>query len=78
MAIDLTKLSTEQTEAMTEIATVLQDHADTAAQLDETNADIARLMKRRERLRDTLAASDETKKAAIEKAQRLLVTTVQL
>lgn len=77
MAIDLKTLSTEQTEAITEIATVLQDHADAAAQLDETNLEIARLMKRRERLRDKLSASDETKKTAIEKAQRLLVTTVQ-
>lgn len=77
MAIDLQKLSTEQTEAITEIATVLQDHADTAAQLDKTNVEIAQLMKRREQLRDALSTSDETKKTAIEKAQRLLVTPVQ-
>jgi len=77
MAIDLKGLSTEQADAITEVATALQDHADTAAQLDETNLEIARLMKRRALLRDKLSASDETKKTAIEKAQRLLVTTVQ-
>lgn len=74
MAIDLQKLSPEQTEAITEIATVLQDHADTAAQLDTINLEIASLMKQREQLRNGLSISDETKKAAIEKAQRLLVT----
>ncbi len=74
MAIDLKGLSTEQTDAITEVATALQDHADAVAQLDATNREIARLTKSREQLRASIAVSTDTKNAAIEKAQRLLIT----
>ena len=39
-----------------------------------TNREIARLTKLREQLRNSIAVSGEAKNAAIEKAQRLLVT----
>lgn len=74
MAIDLKGLSTEQADAITEVATALQDHADAVAQFDATNREIARLTKMREQLRNAIALSNETKAVAIEKAQRLLVT----
>lgn len=74
MAIDLKKLSTEQVDAITAIAAALQDHADTERQLDAVNREIARLTKLREELRASLSVSGEAKTAAIEKAQRLLIT----
>ena len=74
MAIDLKGLSTEQADAITEVATALQDHADAVAQLDATMREIARLTKLREQLRNSISVSGEAKDAAIEKAQRLLVT----
>lgn len=74
MAIDLKGLSTEQADAITEVATALQDHADAVAQLDATNREIARLTKLREQLRNSISVSGDAKNAAIEKAQRLLVT----
>lgn len=74
MAIDLKKLSTEQVDAITAIAAALQDHADTERQLDAVNREIARLTKLREELRASISVSGEAKNAAIEKAQRLLIT----
>lgn len=74
MAIDLKGLTTEQHDALIEVATALQEHADASAQLDATNQEIARLTKLREQLRATIAASEASKGAAIAKAQRALLT----